>query len=482
MSRNNLPWTITPGAGAVVAMLILAGGGAVRAESLGKILVPPSGVEKPGDLGRRAHSNVEVFIPATGLPTGGDAAPIPVADWLVETPASLACAYKLVANVAAYGCNPFKVTANPTGGSHAIAIVNPYDYADAHGVSAAANDLTAFDRMFGIAAANLTVIYGTGTPSEGCKNGAKPSPQPGSGWDLEASLGIEWAHAMAPSAKIYLVEANSNNLSDLLNAESVAAACVSAAGGGEVSNSWALSEFSGENANDSTFTEAKVVYFAAAGDFPGNSNLEPFLFTGVAYPAASPNVIGVGGTTFSRNQVTGSYQSQATWNINYSLISILYGTGGGPSAYEPRPAFQAGVEKIVGAARGTPDLTALADINTGVWVYNSTFSNNLASKGVFYQMGGTGAATPITAGIFNELGLSYASSSAALAAIYANTGSVRTKYVTNVSSGLCGPPGYLTSGAFEGGFGSPYDPSWIQATSGIAWNWCGGWGTLTGTK
>jgi hypothetical protein len=117
-------------------------------------------------------------------------------------------------------------------------------------------------------------------------------------------------------------------------------------------------------------------------------------FTGVAYPAASPNVIGVGGTTFSRNQVTGSYQSQATWNVNYSLADILYGTGGGPSAYEPRPAFQAGIEKIVGKARGTPDLTALADISTGVWVYNSTYSSNPASKGIFYQMGGPARRPP----------------------------------------------------------------------------------------
>jgi hypothetical protein len=54
--------------------------------------------------------------------------------------------------------------------------------------------------------------------------------------------------------------------------------------------------------------------------------------------------------------------------------------------------------------------------------------------------------------------------------------------VTNVSSGLCGPSGYLTSGGYEGGFGSPYDPSWIEATTKIAWNWCAGWGTLTGTK
>ena len=190
-------------------------------------------------------------------------------------------------------------------------------------------------------------------------------------------------------------------------------------------------------------------------------------------------MIGVGGTTISRNKLTVAYQSQATWNINDSFGGLLLGTGGGPSAFETRPTYQSGIAKIVGSARGTPDLAAVADVNTGVWIYNST-SN--PGKGVFMQVGGTSAATPITAGIFNQLGLFYSSSQAALTAIYANTGKVRTAHVTDINSGLCGPPGFETPNGPFVGFGSPYDPNYIEATTGISWDWCSGWGSLHGSK
>jgi subtilase family serine protease len=155
------------------------------------------------------------------------------------------------------------------------------------------------------------------------------------------------------------------------------------------------------------------------------------------------------------------------------------GTGGGPSAFEKRPTCQTGAAKIVGSWRGTPDLAGLADLNTGVWIYNSTF---VPGRGVFMQVGGTSAATPITTGIFNELDLFYSSSQAALAAIYANKASLRTKFVTDINSGLCGPPGFETTGGYEGGFGSPYDPEYIEASTGLSWDWCTGWGTMHGTK
>jgi subtilase family serine protease len=162
--------------------------------------------------------------------------------------------------------NPYLVSTNPSGGSKAIAVVVALDYADAHGVPAAANDLTVFDEVFGIPAANFTVIFGTGSPGI-CANGSKPPSGAGTGNDTEAALDIEWAHAMAPSAKLYLVEAASQNHPDILNAVTVAAACVEKSGGGQVSVSYANSEFSGENASDSTFTAPNVVYFFAAGFF-----------------------------------------------------------------------------------------------------------------------------------------------------------------------------------------------------------------------
>ena len=85
---------------------------------------------------------------------------------------------------------------------------------------------------------------------------------------------------MAPSATLYLVEAQSNSFRNLLCAVTVASNLVAAAGGGEVSMSWGSGEFPAETSFDSVFTTPNVVYFASSGDGPG-----------VSYPSASPNVV-----------------------------------------------------------------------------------------------------------------------------------------------------------------------------------------------
>jgi subtilase family serine protease len=93
---------------------------------------------------------------------------------------------------------------------------------DAFDDANAATDLAIFSSQFGLPAANFTKVFASGV---------KPPQDPTGGWELEASLDIEWAHAMAPSARIILVEAASNSLSNLLAAETVAANLVAAAGG-----------------------------------------------------------------------------------------------------------------------------------------------------------------------------------------------------------------------------------------------------------
>jgi subtilase family serine protease len=323
----------------------------------------------------------------------------------VETPASLACIYNLVASPIA-GCNPYTVSANPSGGARAIAIVDAYDY------GSAASDLAFFSAQFGLPPANFQVVYASGK-----------RPVSNSNWQLEEALDIEWAHALAPSAKIYLVEAASNSLTDLLNAVMVANRLVSAAGGGEVSMSWGSSEFSSETSLDSYFTAPGVVYLAAAGDSPG-----------VSWPSASPNVISVGGTALSRNPSTGNFQGELTWQQ----------TGGGPSAYETVPAYQTSVATMVGTQRGTPDVAAVADPTTGVWVFKA---------GQWWILGGTSLAAPVWAGIINAAGSFYGSTAAELAAIYAGSAGVN-----NITNGDCGPyEGYLALSAwsFCTGHGSP---------------------------
>jgi subtilase family serine protease len=383
------------GALAIGAVLTLGLASSASAQNLrargGQVTIPASSIERPTDIGRRAHTNIKLFTPTGGLPKAVPAVVgPPFSGYLFETPASIACIYNLVPQ--ANGCNPNLVSAVPTGGVHSIAIVDAFDN------PGAAKDLAKFSKQFGLPAAKFKVVFASGT---------RPPNDPG--WEIEESLDVQWAHAMAPTAKLYLVEAASNSFDDLLTAENVAASLVAADGGGVISNSWGGSEFDGENTFDSYFSFPGVVYFASTGDGPG-----------VIYPSASPNVVAVGGTTLSRNPDTGNFLFESAWNS----------TGGGLSDFQPIPSYQRAVAKFVGTQRGTPDVSAVADPNSGVWVWDS-------GQGGWYIVGGTSLSSPVWAGIVAAAGNNLGSSVAELKMIYANRGN-KADY-RDVKSGVCGP-------------------------------------------
>src|SRR5271165_1034223 len=376
----------------------------------GSIVIPSSSLEQSRDIGARAHTNVRMFVPAEGFtsPRPLSVGP-PYAGFLYETPASVACVYHLTTAVT--GCNPNAVTAIPSGGSKAIAIVDAYDD------PGAASDLAYFSAQFGLPAPSFQVVYA---------GGSRPSRN--SGWELEESLDIEWAHAIAPKAKIYLVEAASNSFYDLFAAVQTAGNLVAAAGGGEVSMSWGGGEFPSEVNYDSYFTTSGVVYFASAGDGPGT-----------LYPSVSPNVVAAGGTTLRRNPSTGAFLAEAAW----------VDTGGGASYYEARPSYQSVVKSTVGSKRGVPDLSAVADPNTGVWVYDS-------GNGGWLAVGGTSASSPILAADVNLAGHFATSTNAELTTVY-NSLTVATSF-NDTTTGFCGPyMGYSPAKGWDfcTGVGSP---------------------------
>jgi kumamolisin len=395
------------------ALSVLLGSAAVAQSGRhkGSVVIPSSSMERSRDAGERAHTNIRLFIPARGLmsPRPLTVGP-PYAGYLYETPASVACVYRLVP--AAAGCNPNTVMTNSSGGSRAIAIVDAYDDPNA------AADLARFSSQFGLPAPNFQVVYASGT-----------RPSRDFGWELEESLDIEWAHAVAPNAKIYLVEAASNSYSDLFLAVSRASSLVAAAGGGEVSMSWGSGEFPNETSYDSYFTTPGVVYFASAGDGPGT-----------LYPSVSPNVVAAGGTTLRRKPSTGAFLAEAAW----------VDTGGGASFYEARPGYQSSISTIVASRRGVPDLSAVADPNTGVWVYDS-------GNGGWWIVGGTSASAPILAGIVNLAGHFASSTSSELTTIYNNMALAAD--FRDTATGFCGPyMGYSTVKGWDfcTGAGSPY--------------------------
>ncbi|HTU89281.1 MAG TPA: S53 family peptidase, partial [Gemmataceae bacterium] len=248
----------------------------------------------------------------------------------------------------AYGFNQLSFSNNGTavaanGAGETIAIV------DAYNDPTIASDLQAFDKQFGLPNPNLSILNENGGTT-------LPGVDPTGGWELEESLDVEWAHAMAPGANIVFIEANSDSYSDLLTGVQTAAAMKGVVA---VSMSWGGGEWSGETSLDSDFVAPSsnpgVVFIASSGD----SGAPP------SYPAVSPNVLAVGGTTLNLSS-SGTYESESAWA----------GSGGGISAYEPLPSYQPGTYSN-GTSTGTsttrmnPDVSYDANPSTGFPVYDS---------------------------------------------------------------------------------------------------------------
>lgn len=374
------------------------------------VVVPTASKAVSTDAGARMHANVRFLSNPTAM--SPNELP-PFSGYAYETPASLACVYGLVAPTR--GCNPNSTTRNSTGGTQTIAIVDAYDDPNA------AADLAFFSAQFGLpySDSKFHVVYA---------QGSKPAEDPTGGWELEEALDIEYSHAMAPNATIYLVEAASNNDSDLFPAIEVASNLIACGktttcpkgskGKGEVSMSFGGEEFSQESSLDSFFTTPNVVYFAASGDA-----------SGTGYPCVSPNVVCVGGTSNSRSLETGDLIAQIGWSD----------AGGGASYYEPIPSYQAShpfIAKQLDGARGVPDISANANPTTGVWVW-TTFPYDQTETG-WFTVGGTSVATPVTAGIVNSTGTFAASSVAELTKLYSGVDFFTGyKGLTDITYGAC---------------------------------------------
>ena len=307
------------------------------------------------------------------LPSGWRATvPVGVNHFLSAADAGSAVPYGLTPDQMrnAYGLGSYgssSITFNGVQGDgtgQTIAIIDAYDDPNA------ASDLQNFDAQFGLPNASFTKLNengGTTLP------GTDPAAGGSSGtWEEEESLDIEWAHVMAPGASIVLYEA-SDASNGLYTAVQTASANSSTS---VVSMSWGGGEFSGENSYDSYFTTAGITYVASTGD--SGSALE--------YPAQSPDVVAVGGTSLYLNGNT--YGSESAWSDG----------GGGISTQESRPSYQKNTATGSTSNRATPDVSMDADPSTGVPIYDS-FDFGASTPWVPGYEGGTSLAAPLFAGI-----------------------------------------------------------------------------------
>lgn len=246
-----------------------------------------------------------------------------------------------------------------------VAIVDAYDDPQAE------SDLAVYRSAFGLPPCTTN----TGCFKKVTEQGQTASyPAPDAGWDEEISLDLDMVSAACPNCKIVLVEANSPTFDDLGAAVDTAAKMGAIA----ISNSYYGPEWSGETAYDKHYNHPGIAIAVSAGD-----QVSSF------YPAVSPNVTAVGGTSLST--------SSGAWNE----IAWQY-TGQGCSLYEPKPDWQ-GNNGCQGK-RSMNDLATVADPQTGVAMYDSTAGGWLVG-------GGTSVGAPLIAAAYalsgNPQGPSY---------------------------------------------------------------------------
>jgi subtilase family serine protease len=276
-----------------------------------------------------------------------------------------------------------------TGGQGTIAIIDAYD--NPYVVS----DLNVFCTQFGLPAATIEVHKMTSTV-RGNTN-----------WGLEIALDVQWAHAIAPNAKILLVEARSNSLSDLLSAVNYAKGRSDVVA---ISMSWGSNEFSSEASYDSYLTSNYgAAFYASSGDDGA----------GTCWPSVSSRVISVGGTTLSF--ANGAVSQEAAWS----------GSGGGVSTYISKPTYQSGVSY---SKRATPDVSYNGDPNSGFAVYDSYGYG-------WVVVGGTSAGAPQWAAIHS---LSLTATATNIYNAYSQSGLYEADFrdITSGSNGYSAGVGY----------------------------------------
>ncbi|HTJ69903.1 MAG TPA: S53 family peptidase [Actinospica sp.] len=296
------------------------------------------------------------------------------------------------------------------GSGQTVAIVDAYDDPTAE------SDLGVYRAQYGLPAC---------TTANGCfkkvnQTGATSYPRKNGGWAQEISLDLDMVSATCPNCHIILVEATSSSFANLGAAENEAASLHPSS----ISNSYGGSDTS--DAAEPYYNHPGIAITASSGD--GGY--------GVEFPASSFYVTGVGGTSLTRS---GSNWSQTAWS----------GAGSGCSTQNPQITGQASANTGC-STRAVADVSAVADPNTGVAVYDTTAYQGLSGWLVF---GGTSVGSPIIASVY---------------ALAGNTASVTNDYpyahtsaltdVTSGSNGTCSPSQLCTAGiGWDGptGLGTP---------------------------
>ena len=340
-----------------------------------------------------------------GVPVGS-AAPADANGQPSFYPTQIQQAYGLVSLMGGTGTNA--ITNN--GAGQTIAIIDAYNYPNA---LSTLNIFSLGNYSGNGSSWTLPAMSASGAGpifTQLNQNGGTTLPtRTNSNWAGEEALDIEYVHAMAPMANIILYEANSDSNSNL-NAAITAARNNPAVS--VVTMSWGGPESSSDPSNNSLFTTPAsrltgsttngITFCASAGD-GGDINESPGN-TSSGFPATSPNVVGVGGTSLYLNS-NNSYNHETAWSWNASANNGAgWGGGGGISTVQAKPSYQTGYGTAhpgnilaTTTSCAVPDVALDADPYTGVYVYDSF--NAGSGSGWFTYYGGTSLASPLFAGL-----------------------------------------------------------------------------------
>lgn len=413
-----------------------------------------AGVATRGLTRERLDESLRARAAAAGT---GEASPMATSTAVtVYTPAQIRAAYGLPA-LPASTTSLTATQAAQLGAGQTIYIVNAK-----HDPNIVA-ELAAFNSKFGLptctsrtlaasaslplAAASKTaceLVVAYSTPTGGL---TATAPAYDSGWATEIALDVQWAHAIAPLARLVLIEAPDAGVTSLSNAVALA----NKMGAGVVSMSFGAAEGSWTTSYDNVFSGTGMTYLAATGDNGA----------AVSWPSVSSKVVAVGGTTLS---YSGSgTRSETTWS----------GTGGGTSAYVALPSYQSGT--IGGyARRAVADVAFNANPNSGQYVATIAQGSTTVR---WVSAGGTSLSTPQWAGLFAVANaLRVAAAKAVLgqphAVIYQQIGAVPTQYATafadvaSGSNGTCSTCTAKTGYDTPTGWGTPNASALLSSLSG----------------
>jgi subtilase family serine protease len=347
-----------------------------------------------------AHPASARPVPAIGRPVLAKTFVAPISTTQCQAQVGIACYSPLQYRVA-YNLNPLyngkALGRSITGAGRTIVIV------DSFGSPTIRNDLHVFDQQWGFADPDLKVIkFGNVPPYD-------PTNSDMVGWAIETTLDVEYAHSIAPGAKIVLAETpvseteGTTGLPEMMNAEQW---LINHGIGDVISQSFGATEntFPGfDSGNFSSLLDLRyafkdalahgVTVLAASGDNGATdaesdgTTLYPYRVN--SWPSSDPLVTSIGGTMLNLDNSGKRLSPDVVWNDGFGA------GGGGVSGVFSRPFYQNAVTKEVGKKRGTPDISMSAAVNGAAWIYTS-FGGFPVGWGL---VGGTSEATPIFSGI-----------------------------------------------------------------------------------